>query len=117
MTNQRAIILLAQMYLPAFDDEEKMALTKAIEALTTQEPRVLTLDDLEEDEPYWLEQRRLFGEYVLLNHIEWDARIPYAFFVESYGHTSFETESYGKIWRCWSSRPTKKQMEVISWME
>lgn len=38
MTNQRAIILLSQMYLPNFDDEEKDALTKAIEALTEQEP-------------------------------------------------------------------------------
>lgn len=39
MTNQRAIILLSQMYLPNFNDEEKDALTKAIEALTEQEPR------------------------------------------------------------------------------
>ena len=90
MTNQRAVILLAQMYLPAFNDEEKMALTKAIEALTAQEPKVLMWEDLEEDEPYWLEQRCLFGEYVLLNHIELDARIPYAFFVRSYGSISFE---------------------------
>lgn len=85
--------------------------------LKAQEPRVLTLDNLEEDEPYWLEQRRLFGEYVLLNHIEQDAKVPYAFFVRSYGHISFEVESYGKTWRCWSSRPTKKQMEVMPWMD
>lgn len=38
MTNQRAIILLSQMYLPAFDEEEKEAITKAIEALTEREP-------------------------------------------------------------------------------
>lgn len=38
MTNQRAIILLSQMYIPAFDEEERDAITKAIEALTTQEP-------------------------------------------------------------------------------
>ena len=36
MTNQRAVILLSQMYLPAFDEEEKEAITKAIEALTEQ---------------------------------------------------------------------------------
>jgi len=34
MTNQRAIILLCQMYLPTFDEEEKEAITKAIEVLT-----------------------------------------------------------------------------------
>lgn len=39
MTNQRAIILLSQMYLPAFDEEEKQAIDKAIEALTAQEPQ------------------------------------------------------------------------------
>ena len=38
MTNQRAINLLCQMYLPTFDEEEKEAITKAIEALTEQEP-------------------------------------------------------------------------------
>lgn len=33
MTYQRAIILLSQMYLPQFDEEEKEALTLAIYAL------------------------------------------------------------------------------------
>lgn len=33
MTVQRAIVLLCQMYLPAFDEEEKQALTMAIGAL------------------------------------------------------------------------------------
>ena len=46
MTNQRAIVLLSQMYIPAFDEEEKDAITKAIEALTAQEPRLLTLDEI-----------------------------------------------------------------------
>lgn len=33
MTIDRAIVLLCQMYLPCFDDEEKQALHMAIEAL------------------------------------------------------------------------------------
>ena len=33
MTYQRAILLLSQMYLPQFDEEEKEALTLAIYAL------------------------------------------------------------------------------------
>ena len=44
MTNQRAIILLSQMYLPAFDEEEKDAITKAIEALTAQEPKLARIE-------------------------------------------------------------------------
>lgn len=33
MTENEAIMLLSQMYLPGFDDEEKQALSKAIETL------------------------------------------------------------------------------------
>lgn len=33
MTENEAVILLSQMYLPNFDEEEKQALSKAIEAL------------------------------------------------------------------------------------
>jgi hypothetical protein len=37
MTNNRAVSLLSQMYLPHFDDEEKEALTMAINAIQTTE--------------------------------------------------------------------------------
>jgi len=37
MTIQRAVILLCQMYLPCFDEEEQEALTMAIEALQEKE--------------------------------------------------------------------------------
>ena len=58
MTNQRAIILLSQMYLPAFDEEEKDAITKAIEALTAQEPATEQPKriDLQEDTKAWLDE-------------------------------------------------------------
>lgn len=35
MDEKRAINLLSQMYLPCFDEEEKQAITKAIESLET----------------------------------------------------------------------------------
>lgn len=38
ITNKRAIILLSQMYLPAFDEEEKEALTLAINTLSDRNP-------------------------------------------------------------------------------
>ena len=38
MTNQRAICLLSQMYLPCFDDEEKDALSLAINTLSNMTP-------------------------------------------------------------------------------
>ena len=37
MTIQRAVILLCQMYLPCFDEEEQEALTMAINALQEKE--------------------------------------------------------------------------------
>ncbi len=39
LTAKRAIVLLSQMYLPQFDDEEKEALSMAIYALEKQIPK------------------------------------------------------------------------------
>lgn len=39
MSNRKAIVLLSQMYLPCFDDEEKQAITMGIEALEKQIPK------------------------------------------------------------------------------
>lgn len=39
MTNDRAIVLLSQMYHPSFSDEEKAALTVAIESLSENASR------------------------------------------------------------------------------
>lgn len=39
ITPQKAIVLLSQMYLPQFDDEEKEALSIAIYALEKQIPK------------------------------------------------------------------------------
>lgn len=50
MTNRKAIVLLSQMYLPCFDDEEKQAITMAIEALEKQIPKVAKKVDVQ---PYF----------------------------------------------------------------
>lgn len=105
MTNQRAIILLSQMYLPNFDDEEKDALTKAIEALTEQEPRVLTLEEFKayrlgvspkERLPLWTEWKK-------------DKR------KNRYTRFGVDTDAYGTEWRCWSAKPTDEQREAVKW--
>ena len=74
MTNQRAIILLSQMYLPAFDEEEKRAIDKAIEALTAQEPvePVVDIDTWKCGNcGHTLEHQELLGDNVLL-HEQYD---------------------------------------------
>lgn len=48
MTEQRAIWLLSQMYLPHFEEEEKQAISKAIESLEILKALKNTVDDLED---------------------------------------------------------------------
>lgn len=88
---------------------------KLEEALKAHEPRVLTLEELEEDEAYWLEEGRSVGYNVLLREIEKDSRDPFAGFVHTYGSTSFTLNDYGQTWRCWSSKPTDEQREAVPW--
>lgn len=99
MTNQRAIILLSQMYLPAFDEEEKEAITKAIEALTAQEPRVMTLEEARNT--YVIEYKsgnmRKVGAQLL--SLDLDPANVY----------------YGEIYRVWTSCPTDEQRKAVKW--
>lgn len=127
MTNQRAIILLSQMYLPYFDDEEKDALTKAIEALTEQEPRVLTLeevikhyslppvfvDDLSAQEDYLQDIAPLYFDFPQCDSwaVHWRGYQSVRKYIDDW------KSSYGKTWRCWSSRPNDEQMEAVQWQE
>lgn len=97
MTNQRAIILLSQMYLPAFDEEEKQAIDKAIEALTAQEPRLVTEADFANADECgyitaWCEASNgLFAECITIRALQ-------------------ETD-----FRYWTSRPTDEEMEATPW--
>ena len=127
MTNQRAIILLSQMYLPNFDDEEKDALTKAIEALTEQEPRVLTLEELRSlngtDHFVWLEDNggyTLNGGYALYDCYAEVTAYRNNVELNIFGsEVEFEPDNkeYGKTWRCWSARPSDTQRRAVKWDE
>lgn len=125
MTNQRAIILLSQMYLPNFDDEEKDALTKAIEALTEQEPRVLTLeevikhyslppvfvDDLSAQEDYLQDISPLYFDFQQCDSlaVHWRGYQSVRKYLDDW------KASYGINWRCWTARPTDEQREATPW--
>ena len=122
MTNQRAIILLSQMYLPNFDDEEKDALTKAIEALTEQEPRVLTLEEVlsSPDTMIWVDEiwndENSAEQYALIENFTYEnCYVILRFFDGSSSEES--THYYNEKWRCWTSRPTKEQREATPWKE
>lgn len=119
MTNQRAIILLSQMYLPAFDEEEKDAITKAIEALTAQEPRVMALGDLRDIGSVW----ELNTPPYLWMEINPTYRWTRGFWVawrEIYDmidglHPTYDADNYGKTWRCWTSSPDEKRRTETPW--
>lgn len=111
MTNQRAIILLSQMYIPAFGEEEKQAIDKAIEALTAQEPRLMAENDFENNPdvdhdgflPAWIEYRRDgdWNEY-------WEGQ------PDEWGVCRADRLVYGSM-RYWTSRPTDAQREKEPW--
>lgn len=124
MTNQRAIILLSQMYLPNFDDEEKDALTKAIEALTDQEPRLLTLEEVKAyptNEALWFEGKTFIpvlpdcrAEKQNENYLgveEVDIIYDFPLWHDSYN------VAYKYGWRCWSAKPTEEQRKAVPWDE
>jgi len=92
---------------------------KILDILKKQEPRVLTLDEVKglqslKDGAVWLEMWRGTAfpalPEMLLSHISYFVAIPF----NSY-RGWVRNEYYGKTWRCWSSRPTKQQMEEVKW--
>lgn len=120
MTNQRAIILLSQMYLPAFDEEEKDAITKAIEALTTMEPRVMTLEEVKQhnnqDGCVWFEQPtyNAVAAFVRKEDFEIEVISPYIL-GEPINHGYWLSSNYNVTWRCWTAKPSLKRMEETLW--
>lgn len=120
MTNQRAIVLLSQMYIPAFDEEEKDAITKAIEALTEQEPRLLTLDEIHDSMVVWLEAGTKFLKIVdddgVVLAIGGSERIGAKCFITVWDvDIAAMNDEYNVTWRAWSQRPTKEQREGTPW--
>lgn len=126
MTNQRAIILLSQMYLPAFDEEEKDAITKAIEALTAQEPKVMTWREVIgaalECKPVFIEVKD--GEDKERGDDRWAMVTQYKDSITNgmiRAMSSYITseilfaECYGRTWRCWTGRPTDEHREKEPW--
>ena len=127
MTNAEAIKIINQYDCNFYwTDGEKIptedlieAFYLAVKALEAQEPRVLMLEEVKglqslKDGAIWLEMWRdtafpAFPE-MLLSHISYFVAIPFN------GYRGWvRNEYYGKTWRCWSSRPTKEQMEEAKW--
>lgn len=89
------------------------------DALKAQEPRVLTLGDLRDIGTVW----KLDTPPYLWMEINPSYRWAKGFWVawrEIYNmidglHPTYDADNYGKTWRCWSSRPTDEQREIVKW--
>lgn len=91
-------------------------LQDALALLKAQEPRVMTLEEVNAlDWDYcYLEQERLpgneyrgmLGKYIM-TCVTWPSITA--------AKISQGVDSYGKTWRCWTSRPTDAQREATPW--
>lgn len=97
------------------DGELHEMYTNAIAMLKAQQPRVMTLAEVKAAEVVWIEQFGVCVPAVKVRTLEDDKmqflytyeRDPYLF--------SFVPKCYGKVARCWTSRPTDEQRKAVKW--
>ena len=95
------------------------AIRDAIDLLKAQEPRVMTLEEVEHltyGSPYIIETNLPKEEprlmYGLFSHLGLQGNFSFAF-TDGRGYL-FDVD-YGKRWRCWTSSPTDEQREATPW--
>ena len=103
----------------AAEQHMKEAFNMAIEALKAQEPHVMTLEEVRQliyGSPYIIETNLPSDEprlkWGLYSHNGIGGN--YDFAITDGRHRLFDAD-YGKIWRCWTSRPTDEQREKEPW--
>ena len=91
--------------------------------LKAQEPRVMTLEELEDalDTVVWLDipnTENLADGYSLI--MAYSHKNGFIFLESPFGDNPsqdrFEYKDYGITWRCWTSRPTDEQRRKIPWL-
>lgn len=116
MTNLEAIEILGELkkcYLGGIVD----AIDMAIEALKSQEPHVMTLEEVKasKGKDIYLELSNHPDDtpYITAATLDGVGKRGVSFY-----HTVFNFCDYGKRiygWRCWTSRPTDEQRKAIKW--
>lgn len=129
MTNQEAIQELAGMYrviitdslTSTIDAENKnTAIDMAIAALETQEPRVLTLEEVKrhnnQDGCVWFEQPtyNAVAAFVIQDEECTEVISPYIL-GKPINHGYWANIAYNVKWRCWKKRPTDEQRKAVAW--
>lgn len=94
--------------------ENRMA-ADALELLKAQEPRVLTLEEVRNEyKVVWLETKYLSSKTSIVDNEESNADWLWLVFGLNDNY-KLSCRSYGKRWRCWSSKPTDEQREAVKW--
>lgn len=99
------------------------AIVDAIAALKAQEPRVLTLEELQSIGKTWDKNTPPYLWVEILDAPEWytDDKmwVPYSFIRDTInvGSEKYNKDNYLKRWRCWTSKPTDEQRKNTLWME
>lgn len=101
-----------------FVDVPVEVLMDALSLLKEQEPRVMTVEEIRSGtaEVVWLEDADkpnvIPGIWFRLSNEGGDESVDIHVMD---GFIGARLEVYGKLWRCWSARPTEEQRKAVKW--
>lgn len=104
-------------YAPTHNSITKAMMLDAIRyLLTAQQPRVLTLEEVTGDGECWIESKNGACGYCDCYLCEGREAVKVWRCMEQQpSYVPWFT--YGKVWRCWTARPTDEQREATPWGE
>lgn len=90
-----------------------------LELLKEQEPRVLTLNEVEDklDDVVWMEEpgcENLSANFAVIAAYSTKYNKVYAYFFST-RKKEFEYGEYNKTWRCWSAKPSDAERKAVAW--
>ena len=86
----------------------------AHDILIAQEPRLLGLDEIKMLGLMWLESRNGFVQPVICQNYEYCADRSVEF-IMVHGTSCNSINTFGKLWRVWTSKPSDEQREATPW--
>ena len=88
----------------------------ALELLKAQEPRVLTLEEVQNDCPDYVYIEIASGRIKCCVKDEGESSKYFGYFVYGFNECFIRGwKEYGKTWRCWTAMPTDKQRKAVKW--
>lgn len=95
---------------------DAIALIKSLKHIAPQtpEPRLLELDEIKMRGLMWLESRDGFVQPVICQNYEYGVD-RYVDFIMVHGTICNSINTFGKLWRVWTSEPSKEQREAMRW--